>query len=537
LQSRVLSRSPNRDAEFWADRYRSARTEGRPLRVLIPTCRLSTYIQYSSQGLVDAFVRAGHEAQVVIEPDASTMLSSASFLDACDRFDPDLIVLINFPRATRPDSFPSDVPFVCWIQDHMPQIYDESVGLSQGTLDFTVGHTPPELYEQLRFPAAQSLSSPVVVNPADFYEGPVAPGDRAQFECDLAYVSHQSETFDDLAARLRSELASGAQGPRASSLASVIDLLVPAVRSSVENLATAPISPSLRLALWDAMDHAGLDRSDAGLEATLLHAAAWPLAERLVRHRTLDWAADLADRDGLRLKIHGNGWDRHPRFARYAAGPLEHGEALRSSYAYAKIHLHPTTRAAVHQRVLECVLSGGFPLVSFYLDATPIDTQLAGRFELDPDAASGRTQAGDLVFHRADYPELLRDALWRQEIGLPVSATIEVDEAYLRARNAAPRPAGDMLSLPAALFPSLRPFVFTDRDDFESRVRTLLDDVPDRRRWAGVLKRRVQSAYTLDGLVGRLIPFIEGRLDAAATRSKPTKVNQDEDRTGDEAAA
>ncbi|MEM7623879.1 MAG: hypothetical protein AAF235_11835 [Planctomycetota bacterium] len=32
LQSRVLSRSPNRDAEFWADRYRSARTEGRPLR-------------------------------------------------------------------------------------------------------------------------------------------------------------------------------------------------------------------------------------------------------------------------------------------------------------------------------------------------------------------------------------------------------------------------------------------------------------------------------------------------------------------------
>lgn len=510
LRSRWLGPTSRRGASHWLERLSDVSSgAGGSLRVLIPTCRFSTYIQHSSRGLAAAFRRAGHEAEVLIEPDASTNLLDVSYLDACERFDPDLVVLVNYPRASRPGAFPEDVPFVCWIQDHMPHLYDRAIGAAQSELDFTAGHCPHELYTTMGYTPERALASPVVVDPGAFHDGPISDSDRARFSCDIAYVSHQSEPFETMAARLAEE--AGSSGGRG-----MIEKLVPRVREAVDLLTSETLGRGLRLAVGEARRAARVgDANGAVVEARLLHLAAWPLAERLIRHRVVRWACELADRDGLSFRLFGHGWEAHPEFARFACGPIEHGEALRACYRSAGVHLHATGRAMVHQRVLECALSGGFPLCNYYYDATPCDARLAIRHRLDPaDGVPGSTP-GSVAFERADHPSLLWDAMQRQELGLPVRSTVEVDAALLRSATEMAEPEGMGLAFPQGLFPLLRPFVFTDQSDFEARIRLSLSDDVHRSRWSRVLRERVRRDYTTDRFVARLLPFMRRSLARA----------------------
>ncbi|MEM1185464.1 MAG: hypothetical protein AAGI53_10760 [Planctomycetota bacterium] len=514
VRSSVEVRDTARALHDWRRVYQEAATGARRLRVLIPTCRFSTYLQHSSKLLADAFRRAGHDVQVLIEPDASTNLSDASYLDACQRLDPDLIVLINFPRASRAGWFPKNVPFVCWIQDHMPHLYDPAIARKQGTLDFTMGHVPTELYYRIGYPTTQALATPVVIDPLAFHNGPVNPALQERFACDIAYVSHQSEPFEAMAERLASEIQPVEAAP-------AVHALVPRVRDALDRLVTDPLTPALREAVAGALNSIGVrDDPQGSLNALFTQAAAWPLAERLVRHRTLEWAADLADREGLCFKVFGSGWENHPRLARYASGPVGHGEELRACYASAKLHLHPTVRALNHQRVLECALSGGCILANYYFGALGHNRTLAAHLGLRPDDCEPTTTDGVVAIHRADHAELLRDAVERQELGLPVQATIEVKAEWLEIAAGRARIRDAELIRPTRLFPALRPYVFTDRSDFEQRVTTrVLGEDSEHAAWSDLLRQRVRATFTNDALVNRLIGFLADRLPDAQASS------------------
>src|SRR6185436_2501010 len=83
--------------------------------------------------------------------------------------------------------------------------------------------------------------------------------------------------------------------------------------------------------------------------------------------QALAWAAALAEKRGWRLKIYGKGWENHPRLCAYASGALDHGEELRSSFQAAGVHLNVTAHSLVHQRLIECILSGGFPMCRLHV--------------------------------------------------------------------------------------------------------------------------------------------------------------------------
>jgi len=503
----IAARDADRTPETAADRF-ARRAGSGGLRVLIPTCRFSTYVRHSSESLARAFRRAGHSAEVLIEPDASTNLLDVAYLDACARCDPDLIVLINYPRATRASCFPRAVAFVCWVQDHMPHLYDPAVARAQGPLDLLAGHTPLELFSRIGYDPARALGSPVAVNGETFHPGPVDAAHAERFSCDIAYVSHQSEPFDAMVRRLTEEA-----GPAGE----IIRALEPIVRAAVDDLAVDPIVPRLRTAVDELLGaHPSLDAP--ANRARFVQSAALPMAERLIRHRVLSWAGDLADEDGLDLRIFGNGWETHPTLARFAAGGVEHGEELRACHASAALQLHPTVQAATHQRVLECALSGGFPLISFHASALPSPAGVAALCALDPADARPGARPGTLAFDRSGHAGLEADAARRRRLGLPSGDVFEIEVDLLERVCTTPRPEGVDIAHPSMLFPDLRPFVFLDRDDFRARVRTLLADRGERARWSAALAERAAEGYTLDAFVRRLVGFVGRKLPTSGGR-------------------
>lgn len=362
LRERMSAAYAGRDRAWWARRYAAALGEMKaddemdatPLRVLIPTCRYSTYIQHSAADLAEALQSLGCETHVLIEPDDFTRLTQLAYLREFVDWRPDLVALINYTREHLRDAMPGNLPFVCWIQDRMPHLFSASLGAAQGELDFIIGHTYRELFSQFGWPRARARLHPVAVSTRKFHAAPVEASLCERFECDIAYISHQSESPEAMQARLASALGEDARLHRMLSDAYAF------LQRALESNAIIPVHRLVAESLRRARcEHDPEGRFDGAQLETVY---ALPLLERMARHRALRWAADVADEESLRLRIYGNGWERHPRFAAYAQGAVDHGEALRAAYQCARCHLHISATTNAHQRVFECAMSGGVAL-------------------------------------------------------------------------------------------------------------------------------------------------------------------------------
>jgi hypothetical protein len=136
----------------------------------------------------------------------------------------------------------------------------------------------------------------------------------------------------------------------------------------VSAIHTEQLLPALDRLATDTLRRHGGDAAIEQGHADLLHQLIYPIAERAIRQQMIEWAAELCDERGWKLHLYGRGWDRHPRFARYAKGELPHGDSLRAAYQCAKMNLHTGLGGAHHQRVLECALAGGCTLVRIRAD-------------------------------------------------------------------------------------------------------------------------------------------------------------------------
>ncbi|MFZ4575498.1 MAG: hypothetical protein ACOYN0_13965, partial [Phycisphaerales bacterium] len=405
LRAGVDSVYATRDRAWWAERYAVARS----LRILVLSCRHTTYVRHAAADLAAALVALGHDVRVLEEPDSHTRLTALSYARVVREHRPDLLIGVNFQRSSFTGAVPAGVPFVCWIQDAMAHLFDPKQGEAQSALDFVIGHTFAELFQKFGYSAARSMNCAVVASDAKFHGGAVAPALRREFECEVAMVSHHSETPEALHARLGTMFNSipGA-GP-------LIERLYPLVRGAASLAGAEPLTTSLKTAVARAGTEA-LGRELDGRTATqLLRQYAHPLADRLMRHETLGWASAECARRGWRMHLYGKGWGGHPTLAAHARGELEHGERLRAAYQCAAVQLHCSATGMVHQRVMECALSGGLCVCRFHRDALagPRTTMRTALVAKAPDLVD---EAMNAVGYRvADHPEAMRFvSLWQR---------------------------------------------------------------------------------------------------------------------------
>jgi len=377
----IGTRARARDLCWWADRYaRALDGTGPPLRVLIPTCRYSTYVQHAARDVALAFRDQGHEAEVLIEPDDTCTLSALAYARAAERLDPDLVILINYPRRAMGEGKTCDnVPFVCWVQDAMPHLFDDEFGVAQGPLDFVVGSVHWSMVDEFGYPLDRCLFLNVPASSSKFAGPRRARGGGSNaseaLECDMLIASNHGESPDELARRFENEcVRSGAPAGLAMSICGAMRELIDEWR---EGWLACEIQDRVEpiLARYGARGSGAVD--------AIARSIARPFVNRLLRHRLATWAAELAEEHGLRLRIHGHGWERSGRFASYARGPLEHGEALRRAYASAGVTLHVSSECPQHQRLHECAMSGGLPAVMLTPGDLPFMFHNAGRHACD----------------------------------------------------------------------------------------------------------------------------------------------------------
>lgn len=504
LKTRVESLYDGRDAAFWRERFEHAAEHGEPLRVLIPTTRHSTFIRHAAEDLRAAFERAGHDARVLIEHDAHARLSAISYRRALLEHRPDLVVSINFPRAALGDVMPAGVPMVCWVQDAMPHLFDPAVAGAQGPLDFVIGHMVADLVQTHGYDASRCGAAVVAADEAKFHDAPVPRELAARHECEVAYVSHHSETPEAMLERLLKEAGPGAAGALRSAHRAVLD----AAQDPMQPLATAT-----RFAEAGQTAAAALGDGSAATAARVVSNFLYPLLDRMLRHEMLAWAADACERNGWRLHIYGRGWEKHPRFGAYAKGDIAHGEDLRACYRTARAHLHASSTTLVHQRVSECVLSGGLCLLRLTRDAltgarTSAEASLARK---TPDL---RTERGD-GYITADHAEAMTLMRAYQLAGVPFA-----DAALWTspARRAAQARIAHLLTPDTdanAAYGDVCEVGFTTRETLAEKIARAVASPAWRANASAMAASRVRGRLTHSAMVRSVLALVRRGLDAA----------------------
>lgn len=507
------TRHGSMSAAQWRDRLFDVASHPRSgASVLIPTSRYTTYLQHTSRGLADAFTRLGLTAHLHIEPDAHSVFDPVARLIAIRDARPDLVVRLNSPRMHGTDaaSEPATrIPTATWVQDAMPHLFDAGLGASMGPLEVLVGCRVPELVRVFGYPRERSEAVPVVADAARF--GAIQPSDsfsrtavpRDDLDCEIAYASHHAATTMELHEKIVADSPANVRP--------ILERVYPHALIYAADPFARSLKQYFRAAACDALRECLGIEPDAAMIAKITNSYAMAIADRALRHRVLELAAIVAQRRGWRLRIYGNGWDKHPTLAAYARPALTHDSDLARSYARAKVHLHISHHGPLHQRVFECALSGGLPAVL----VTPAFVSAIWAW-----AASEPVDGGARLSH--DKPiahswACMAACACTQRLGLTNDAWYPHDglAKHALAPDHVPDTERAARDLPLAIAES----AFLDESGLERVVERAVDSPTWRASASTAMSRRVRERLTQDALAQVMLNLMRRAMDHACDPS------------------
>jgi hypothetical protein len=327
-------------------------------------------------------------------------------------------------------------------------------------------------------------------------------GVLAPLRCEFSYVSNQSQLPE---AFHRDALRRMAKDDRARTL---LEHLFEKIACELEEDPRHAVGRPAMIVLAQAMEATGIQPDSAQADDTIARFYIHPLTELIFRQQALGWAADYCEARGLRLSLYGRGWERHPRFAKYARGIAENGEQLRAIYQASAVNLQVIGSGAIHTRLLDGLAAGGFFMIRF----VPIDAmkEPIGRLLEEVDRLGIQSDCTYREDGHAEFASALRD-LYRFETGWAGPPTRLTQANLARYRGMAEdrfrRNAG-------AVFADYPQVVFDSEDAF-SRVADACLANPERRRdLAAAMREDVLRQFTYGAFVDQLLEFIEQRLRA-----------------------
>jgi hypothetical protein len=324
-------------------------------RVLFLTTRFSTVLQFSTRDTADAFRALGWDAQVLIEPSPSHRMYQPVIRRALAEFRPDVFFQIDHLRHEHRDLIPANLPFICWGQDHLPNLITPDAGRRVGPLDLVLTDNPGGYARNYAYPARQLIATSKLTVASEASETDATNVSSRNVD-DVVFVSNASrtppqllsevgDTWDGSAVALN-VLRDGAGHVLARYFAGKSVATYSEIRDIVRDVQAShgvTLTPDESLAVSKWLTH--------------------PLNDALYRQQALRWAASAAKDLGLSLGLYGNGWDAHPEFAAHARGPVAYGEPLRNLTRRAAINLQIVPYLCLHQRLLDGLAAGGFFLV------------------------------------------------------------------------------------------------------------------------------------------------------------------------------
>lgn len=499
------SRYHDRNAPWWARRYRSALAgKGPALRVMAITSRFTTVLQYSTRDAMDALKAIGCDTRTLIEADAQSAVSSTEAMSTFAEFEPDLVLMIDHTRQTQSMNLIAHVPLVTWVQDRLAWLFDEQAGRNMGPLDFCIGQSADELIRMFNYPADRFMSCDMATH-AESLAPQASRPDPAEYSCDVAYATHASEPPSEFH-RVMRERAADSEAKR------LIDAIYDCMNGRA---ARCELNGALYLnVLVDQCMESIAASYNVEERARFVAEFARPLSDRLLRHQTIEWAANWARQRGARLHLYGIGWDSHPSYSQFARGPLKHGWALGAAFRSAKVNLHAGCNPALHQRVLDGLAAGGFFLIRKH--GADVSHRVARAIydylrsnKLEPPVA---IRVDDLPMGLREEYRMLR-RFNGCDANEPFVQTPQHFENYERLFEK------KTVQLAGQVWPELDRIVFQGESDFSALMDHFVAHADERREITDSMRCEVLKNYSYESLMRRMLEWMTCQLEQQAVHA------------------
>ncbi|HVX84816.1 MAG TPA: hypothetical protein VH253_08370 [Phycisphaerae bacterium] len=457
----------------WSAVFTAAAVSNRPLRILAITSRYTTVLKHAVAELQSAAADLGHLCEIAIEPDDHSL--EHPFLAHIAAFKPDLLLQISRLRYENP-LLAKNVPFLCWDQDNLPCMRTDAATQSLDALTFVAGHAALHGWSRLDWPRRNVIFCHPAAS-THRYPATPAPADLLQkHACDISFISNASVSPEEIAAQ---------QAARWTTPPALADLFA-ACANEILTSAAAGKSwefSDLQSLLTATAAARGFTIDEKSLNELALSLAL--IADRCFRHAALHWAANFADMHNKTFRLYGQGWDKHPRFSQYAAGPAAQGPEIHAIYQASKINLQLIEGGFLHSRSLDGLAAGAF----FLTRASPNDSRgdqlsLALHTLATRALALGLATPGQLA---ASQDPALRAA---HQILAPHLAPYPQDRPLRALENWAALPQ------PPVLFPQLAQIRFTTQAEFSALAARYLADAAAREKIAADMHAVVRHHFT-----------------------------------------
>ncbi len=452
---------------------------GRKPRLLMITTRFSTVLQYSTADAAEAMTASGWEVHVAKEQHPWQRMTPRSIRAALAAFLPDIVLQIDHHRFEHGDVFPEPLPFVCWIQDALPNLNNAESGRKLGRHDYVMTGLGGLYRTTFDYPARQ------IIDAHRFTRLAARPAQWQVDGDDLVYVSHNSQPPAEVMASLEAACPAG--------LAK--DVMRDVCREVADHfdrggtIATLADVDALLARLEQAR---GLRVDPPAARRQMIEAVFYRLVNPLYRRQGLTWAKQVAQGLGLRLAVYGKGWETDPTFSPHARGVVSPGAPMEELARRSRFILKLEPYFCIsHQRALDALVAGGcvlfrrhatdlwMPRLAALLENHPVLASIDSRPALEAHVA---TLSPDDPL-RTEMADLLTQAASMDGFG----DTVEMIRRSCRA---------GILTATGEPLPAIEQVSFTDAPSLQAIVRRFVSDPAGRSAVAGAQCAAVESRLT-----------------------------------------
>jgi len=332
-----------------------------PPRILVNTCRWTTFLKYCAADFDKAFNKLGCRTRFIIEETDTQTLLPALYFRELARFKPDAIFMISHARPSMPH-IPKELPFIAFIQDKCGPLLTLS--------DLRRHISPADLFvclsrEHRRFlvdkgvPPNQTFLMPVPVDERIFHPLPQDSPQAERYSVQVSFVKHGTPHREAAFKRFISELQRCVSDVRTRR--AFVRLFEELYRESCLNLQTCWYEPDMERFVEERLSGGVSDAVRAFLlqQVALFHCQVYSPAWR---YRFLE----ALDRAGIELVLYGKNWEQNERLAHLSRGPVDRERELNYVYNFSAINLSINHSLSMTHRLAECALAGGFCLVAHH---------------------------------------------------------------------------------------------------------------------------------------------------------------------------
>jgi len=291
--------------------------DGEPMRIVIPSRRLTTVMQYCSQGLAKAFEKRGCQVLFYIEANDMEVHNYIDFLNRFIDFNPHVVVYINSLRNTF---YHDDVINIIWWQDPISEIKNQQL-LNWRKNDFNFSVSP--IFDRyLKQCGAENVERQHFVIDEDIFYS----DDNRQRQQKIVFVGTSYLTQVDFDNNQQQQ---------------VIEELVEILN---------------RGGCFDEQTVTRIaERSSLTYELVF-----WKLLFYVIRDYPVRW---LCQHSTLPVEIYGRYWDQNPLVAPFFRGELQHGVDVADVYRSATYAIVSHAFEINSQRLAEVAACGCIPVV------------------------------------------------------------------------------------------------------------------------------------------------------------------------------